>query len=321
VAALGRYWLEQVKAISRFEGKHPGSCHRIRYEDLVSEPEPVIQSMFDFLGVQRVGGISQACFGIEHAANGPGDSKIWFTDRIGTSSVGGGIRVPAHRLPDELRKEISHVLRELGYEPLGRQRHEASERQDNGVSRRQDNGVSGRQDNGVSGRPHAGADSAGESRVGHASEKASALGEASAEIWSRLTDASPETRSFIMDRWPVLDGTPMRIVVRSGDSRGTEFSWVFGAENLAFEAQDEAAADGSCASIAGDAGAWLGVLGGTANMAAEIMAGRLRFHTDGEPDWSRSASVHATAMLLGLTPTPVRSSTRQSPDTGARGSA
>lgn len=39
VLALARYWLDNAAAIAQVEEKHPERCHRIRYEDLVDDPE------------------------------------------------------------------------------------------------------------------------------------------------------------------------------------------------------------------------------------------------------------------------------------------
>ncbi len=282
LAALGKYWLEQSGAISTFESKHPGSCHRVRYEDLVTNPEPVIQSMFDFIGVKRAPGISQECFGIEHASNGLGDPKIWFTDRIGTGSVGRGSRIPVRRLPEDLREEIDKALHGLGYGPPGGQWNATPER-------KQTPGNSG---------------SALRHQDGHGRDEADHLSETAAEIWFRMVSAGSGTLSFIMDRWPVLDGNRMRIVIRSHSGRIEEFSWVFDPQDFCFTEHHEADPDNSIASITGDAGTWLSVLCGATNMASEVIAGRLHFRADGEHGRFQSAMLQATAMLLRLTPTP-----------------
>jgi protein-tyrosine sulfotransferase len=283
VAALGKYWVEKVRAISSLERKYPDRCHRIRYEDLAADPEPVIQSTFDFLGVRRVPGISRACFGIEHASNGLGDHKIWFTDRIGTASVGRGGRIPVGKLPEDLREDIGQALSELGYEPLGGGRTPPP-----GPVRAQPLMAAGHEPDG-SGR----------------------LGEVAAQIRSRVTATGSAAREFIVDRWPALEGSRMRIVVRSPDGRDSEISWTFGAEDLSFPepgsfpARDPNGTDDSSATLEGDAETWRCLLGGTANMASELLTGRLLIrHADGVPLWARSALTQATAMLLGLTPTP-----------------
>jgi protein-tyrosine sulfotransferase len=99
VAAIGAYWMSCAQTIMKFEEEHPSSCHRIRYEDLVTAPEQIVAAMFDFLEVPRVPGITDDCFALPHESNGPGDEKIWFTDRVTASAMGRGVQVPSAALP------------------------------------------------------------------------------------------------------------------------------------------------------------------------------------------------------------------------------
>ena len=99
IAAVALGWLDRTKSMIEFQDKHAGRCHGIRYEDLVTEPEEVAASLFAFLGVDQVPGITTACFTAEHETRGLGDHKIWFTGGISRDSLGRGIRVPARMLP------------------------------------------------------------------------------------------------------------------------------------------------------------------------------------------------------------------------------
>lgn len=124
VATVSHYWLAQVQQIMNFEEENPRRCYRLRYEDLVGEPEQTAESIFSFLGIPPVPGITQSCFRTPHS-KGPGDKKIWRTNKISTGSVGRGVRVPASRIPPHLRADINEALVKLDYRPLGERRTEA----------------------------------------------------------------------------------------------------------------------------------------------------------------------------------------------------
>jgi hypothetical protein len=47
--AAGRYWAEQSSRIEEFRAAHPEACHAVRYEELTTDPVPVLQRMFSFL--------------------------------------------------------------------------------------------------------------------------------------------------------------------------------------------------------------------------------------------------------------------------------
>lgn len=46
-----RNWLEAIQKFDRFSAAHPGHCLEVRYEDLSTEPRPVMRAAFDLLGV------------------------------------------------------------------------------------------------------------------------------------------------------------------------------------------------------------------------------------------------------------------------------
>lgn len=45
-----RFWVAQTEKIVAFEAAHPGACHRIRYEDLTTDPAATLEPVFSFLG-------------------------------------------------------------------------------------------------------------------------------------------------------------------------------------------------------------------------------------------------------------------------------
>lgn len=48
--AAARYWVELNHRILAFERAHAERCHRIRYEDLIAEPEATLRGVLSFLG-------------------------------------------------------------------------------------------------------------------------------------------------------------------------------------------------------------------------------------------------------------------------------
>jgi hypothetical protein len=120
VMALARFWADHVNKILGVEDRFPGRCHRVRYEDLVAEPDAVADEIFDFLGAQRVPGISQVCFAPERERLGPADYKIWNTTKITADSVGRGWSLPASRIDATVLSTVNELAGKLGYIKIDR---------------------------------------------------------------------------------------------------------------------------------------------------------------------------------------------------------
>lgn len=116
--ALARYWLDNATAIAAVEEAHPGLCHRVRYEDLVADPEDVMQGVYAFLGVSPAPGVAQACFSGELERFGPADHKIWATSSVRGDSVGRGQSVPAGLISPPVIGAINELADKLGYLPV-----------------------------------------------------------------------------------------------------------------------------------------------------------------------------------------------------------
>jgi Sulfotransferase family len=115
VLALARYWHDEAQAIAAVEDSHPGRCHRVRYEDMVRDPEKVAAGVFGFIGVDHVPGIAQAVFASEHERFGPADHKVWHTSAISSGSVGRSDAVPSGLIPPPILESINGLLDKLGY--------------------------------------------------------------------------------------------------------------------------------------------------------------------------------------------------------------
>ena len=118
VLALARYWLDNATAIAEFEYRHPGHCHRVRYEDLVAAPEETAGDLFAFLGAAPAPGITSRCFTGERERFGPADYKIWATSAITGDSVGRGESVPVGLIPPPITEAINELTGTLGYLPI-----------------------------------------------------------------------------------------------------------------------------------------------------------------------------------------------------------
>jgi len=115
VAALARYWADYTEAITVAEEQFAASCLRIRYEDLVDDPEAEAGRVFEFAGVEPVPGIASSCLTPERQRFGPGDYKIWNTTQVTTGSVGRGWQVPARLIPAPLLARVNDLADSLGY--------------------------------------------------------------------------------------------------------------------------------------------------------------------------------------------------------------
>ena len=119
VAALARYWADYTAAIVAAEEQLGDSCLRLRYEDLVAEPEAEAKRLFEFLGEETVPGITETIFSRQRQRTGPGDHKIWKTSRIGGDSVGRGWDVPVGLIPPPLLADVNALAATIGYLPVG----------------------------------------------------------------------------------------------------------------------------------------------------------------------------------------------------------
>ncbi len=118
VLALARYWLDNATLIHEVEKAQPERCHRVRYEDLVEDPEEVMREVYEFIGVQPAPGVAKACFSDDRERFGPGDHKIWATSQVSGDSVGRGESVPAGLIAPPVTTAINELAADLGYLPV-----------------------------------------------------------------------------------------------------------------------------------------------------------------------------------------------------------
>ena len=118
VLALARYWLDNAALIAGVEETLADRCHRVRYEDLVEDPEGVMAQVYAFIGVGPASGVAQACFSDDRERFGPADHKIWATSAVTGNSVGRGESVPAALIMPQVTTAINELTSKLGYMPV-----------------------------------------------------------------------------------------------------------------------------------------------------------------------------------------------------------
>jgi protein-tyrosine sulfotransferase len=115
VMALARYWEMQVSLALKWEANRSESCHRVRYEDLVTNPAETLSGVFEFLEVDHDMSVLVRGFSQFSASSGPGDYKLAFTRTVSTGSVGRGKQVPVGMIPPPLIERLNELLEQLGY--------------------------------------------------------------------------------------------------------------------------------------------------------------------------------------------------------------
>lgn len=271
VAAVGAYWVSCVQTILKFEEERPDSCHRIRYEDLVTAPEETVAAMFDFLGVARVPGITADCFKMPHESNGPGDEKIWFTDQVTSSAIGRGVHVPSGALPEPMLAEINQVLAKLGYRQVVPGWNEAVGPFDP--------------------RETVPASDPGPNQTPPQPPDGSAAASTLRALDQRLSMRTDADLRVFADRWPRLLTETLALVV-DGDTPA-ERRW-----SLADVGEP-------VATLVAAPGTWGSLLSGQTNIITELTSGRLRCLNKRDRHRLRSEELHAMTWLLGLTQIPV----------------
>jgi hypothetical protein len=118
VLALARFWVDNTALTLEAEEQFADRCLRIRYEDLVADPEAVAGRIFAFLGIAPAPGISAACFSAERERFGPADYKIWYTSKIKTDSIGRGWSVPSGLIAPPVLAAVNELAGKLGYIPV-----------------------------------------------------------------------------------------------------------------------------------------------------------------------------------------------------------
>lgn len=119
VQAMTEAWLDKNEAIAALEARHPGSSCRIRYEDLVTQPEGVLAAVAATLGVAADREWLARTFAQpRHYRPGHGDDRAAFSTRVESDRRGRGAALPWRALPPGLLQRVTDRLLALGYPAL-----------------------------------------------------------------------------------------------------------------------------------------------------------------------------------------------------------
>lgn len=293
VLALARYWSDGASQILATEEKFPGHCVRVRYEDLVADPERAAEAIFTFLGAPAAPGISAGCFSADRERFGPGDHKIWHTSAITPGSVGRGWSIPASLIVPQVLDSINDLADKLGYLPVDGGWGTSAPPADLRV-------------------PQAGTLAAGcgaparSQAVGPAdgAKTASMSGPVLSELLgSRLRASLERADPDITARWERWGSETAVAVWVPADPGQPAEHWLIDLKNRAVTFTTGAAQDSSDWDVVGSAAAWEQVIAGTLNLSAALRACKLRYCASEETrdPMAGEARITILADLLGIT--------------------
>ncbi len=117
VSALAAYWHDRVNKMLLAEKRLPEERRlRVRYEDVVADPDAALTPVWHLIGVPPVTDASRLAFTQRHDGTGPADHKIWLTSGVHQGSVGRGARIPARNVNKALLQAVNGQLSALGYQ-------------------------------------------------------------------------------------------------------------------------------------------------------------------------------------------------------------
>jgi hypothetical protein len=119
LAAFAHAWADVTSDLLTFAERNPHAV-LVRYEDLVSAPEPTLERVFAFIGEEWDPSITQAAFG-KTEVKGLGDWKGYGAAGITATSVGRW-RNLARSTIVELAAIVGPVLERCGYPPVETER-------------------------------------------------------------------------------------------------------------------------------------------------------------------------------------------------------
>jgi hypothetical protein len=115
VIALAAYWVDRTTRMLAFEERFSERCLRLRYEDLVTRTDEVMDGVWQFIGVPPLEGVATTAFEMDHSTYGPADHEIWYTRGVHSESIGRGARVPPDHVTGALRTGVNDLLERLDY--------------------------------------------------------------------------------------------------------------------------------------------------------------------------------------------------------------
>jgi Sulfotransferase family len=306
VLALARFWADNAAITVAAEEEFADRCLRVRYEDLVTDPEGTAEGIFSFLEAAPAPGISESCFSSERERFGPADYKIWCTSKISSDSVGRGWSIPTGLIPPPVLGAINELTGKLGYLPVDAGWGTSAPPTDLRVP------VIASDDADV--ELQAPEQDAGTARVKPpAQDSATAEGVAAADggqlepvssqlLGSRLRTGLEDVRPDVTGRWKQWGGEKFVAIWVPEDPREPAEHWLVRLNERTVSFVNRAAQEDSDWDIIGSAGAWEQVISGKLNLSVALRACQLRY-CDGDESGPLAADtrIRVLADLMTLT--------------------
>jgi hypothetical protein len=298
VLALARFWADNTAETLTAEERFGERCLRVRYEDLVADPEGTAAAIFAFLGVAPAPGISASCFSSERERFGPADYKIWYTSKITKDSVGRGWSVPVALVAPQVLATMNQLADKLGYLLMDGDWGTSAPPADLRVSA--SDSAEGKEGEGGS----EAASDLDSSAAGGVTAQIAQVGSVSArsqKLADLLRDGLASATAYDNSRWgPYATETFVAVWVPR-DPRAPAEQWLvdLGARKVSFVGR--AAQKDSDWDIVGSADAWEQVVSGDLNLNVALRACQLRYcDGDDSPPLADDTRMAILARLLGL---------------------
>ncbi len=278
VAALAHYWADYAAAIADFESGHPEICHRVRYEELVTQTGAVCEDLAKFLDLTTTTWDWPQALRTSKEMSGAADYKIWSTGEVSAESVGRGVAVPVRIMPPPVLAAVNQQLGRLDYPPVDLNWNQLS-RSD--VLRRW------------------------QPDDDEEADRSRELSE-TAKLISRRIAAGLSGLSARSGRWQDFDGNRYVVIsAYSGKERSRRVEWLIDLEKFESSGSSDSLVAGSDVAwfLTGEAAEFKSVLSGQLDLAVALRRGSLRILNQlsarGEDEGAR---ISLAAHLLALAP-------------------
>jgi len=293
IMAMARFWVDNAAAINAVEKQFADRCHRVRYEDMVDDPESVAAGLFEFLDLPPAPGVSESCFSAERERFGPGDHKIWYTSAITADSVGRGWSIPTGMIAPQVTAAINELAADLGYLPVGDDWGTTEPPADLRITADESAAEESAAEESAAGRPSptVGGDRPVRGQPDHQI------------LWERLQAGLTRIDDRFAEQWgECLAETFVTISLPSDPARqATRYRVDLAARTVTAE-DGTAELPESDWDVIGSAEAWDSVIDGRTNMSVALRACRLRYCDIGDAgQFASDARIALLADLLGLT--------------------
>lgn len=314
VLALARFWADNAIATLAAEEQFPDRCLRVRYEDLVDDPEAAAAEIFSFLHAAPMPGVSEACFSSERERFGPADHKIWYTSQISSDSIGRGWSIPVAMIAPQVLESINELAAKLGYLPVDGEWGTSAPPSDLRVPIMRQDGPASSEAAASEAAPRTGTEGTSLSTIGGSTVSANSEASrsdteseppgpvSSALLGDRLKAGIIGLRPGAADRWGDRGAETMVAIWIPADPREPAEHWLvdFKARTVTYASRK--AQEDSNWDVVGSASGWEQVLAGRLNLSVALRACQLRYCDDAESGpLASDARIGMLAELLMLT--------------------